>query len=142
MWKARVGLNWMRPMIVAFYVAVYPVPLTLPAMFRMNGPQRRMAIFFAVLGGAVITRFDSLFLQTGPLNSPIRLASRLPHSGATLFAVISIVALYSSGSVGVLLWEQRQTISSCAPVVFALLVSVFFVAEQIGVGGNLPFYDR
>jgi hypothetical protein len=89
-----------------------------------------------------ITYFDSFFLQPGPLNSLIRFASRLPHGGTALFAVIAIVALYNAASVGVLLWEQHQAISSCAPAVFTLLVIVFFVAEQAGVGGNLPFYDR
>jgi hypothetical protein len=27
-------------------------------------------------------------------------------------------------------------------VVFALLFVFFFIAEQVGVGGNIPFYDR
>jgi hypothetical protein len=140
--KAAVGLNLSRPIVVAFYAAVYLVPLTFPAMIRMNGSRRRMAVLFAVLGGAVVTIFSSLFLQPGPLNSLIRFASRLPYGGTTLFAAIAIVAIYNAASVCVLLWEQRQMISSCAPAVFALLVIVFFVAEQVGVGGNLPFYDR
>jgi hypothetical protein len=49
MWKAAVGLNLFRPM-VTFYGAVYLLPLTFPAMFRMEGPGRRIAILFAVLG--------------------------------------------------------------------------------------------
>jgi hypothetical protein len=142
MWKAAVGLNLFRPIVVTFYVAVYLLPLTFPAMFRMEGPQRRMAILFAVLGGAVATIFSSLFLQPGPLNSLIQFASRLPYGGIAVFAVISIVSLYNAACVSNLLWERRQAISSCAPAVFALLVIVFFVAEQLGVGGNLPFYDR
>jgi hypothetical protein len=59
-----------------------------------------------------------------------------------LFASVAFVALYNAVSVCLFLWEQRKTLSSCAPALFALLVIVFFVAEQIGVGGNLPFYDR
>jgi hypothetical protein len=140
--KAAVGLNLSRPIVAAFYAAVYLVPLTFPAMIRMNGSRRRMAVLFAILGGAVVTIFGSLFLQPGPLNSLIRFASRLPHGGTTLFAVIASVAIYNAASVCALLWEQRQMISSCAPAVFALLVILFFVAEQFGVGGNLPFYDR
>jgi len=141
-WRASAGLNLWRPIIVAFYTAIYLVPLTFPAMFQLRGSRRRLALLFAVLGGAAITPFSSLFLQPGPLNSLIRFASRLPRGGTALFAVIAILALYNAASVCALLWEQRQVISSCAPTAFALLVIVFFVAEQVGVGGNLPFYDR
>jgi hypothetical protein len=51
----------------------------------------------------------------------------------------SIVALYNAACVSILLWEQRQANSSCAPAVFALLVIVFLVAEQFGVGAIFPF---
>jgi hypothetical protein len=140
--QARVGLNFFRPLVAAFYATAYLVPLTFPAMLRLKNFQRRVALVFAAVGAAGITYFNSLFLQPGPLSSFIRFASRLPHGGAVLFAVISVVVLYNAASVCLLLWEQRQSLSSCAPAVFALLVVVFFVAEQIGVGGNLPFYDR
>jgi hypothetical protein len=142
MWKATVGLNLSRPIVVAFYTALYLVPLTFPAMFRLKTSHRRGALLIAALGGAVIAYFNTLFLQPGPLNSFIRFASRLPHGGTVVFAAIAIVVLYNAASVCLLLWEQRHSLSSCAPAVFALLVVVFFVAEQIGVGGNLPFYDR
>jgi hypothetical protein len=140
--KAAVGLNLSRPIVVAFYAAVYLVPITFPAMIQLRGSRRRLALLLAVFGGAAVTPFSSLFLQPGPLNSLIRFASRLPQGGTALFAVIAMVAVYNATSVCALLWEQRQVISSCVPAVFALLVIVFFVAEQVGVGGNLPFYDR
>lgn len=142
MWKATVGLNLTRPLIVAFYTAVYLVPLTFPAIFQMKASQRLPAVFVAALGGLVITFFSSVFLQPGPLNSLIRFASRGPHGDTALFAAIAFVALYNAAAVCLLLWEQRQALSSCAPAVFALLMIVFFVAEQVGVGGNIPFYDR
>jgi hypothetical protein len=127
---------------VAFYTAVYLSPLTFPAMFQMKLSLRRRALLIAVLGGAVLTYFNALFLQPGPLNSLIRFASRVPYGGTMLFAAIAVVVIYNAASTCFLLWEQRQALSSCAPAVFALLVVVFFVAEQVGVGGNLPFYDR
>jgi hypothetical protein len=140
--QARVGLNFFRPFVAAFYSAAYLVPLTFPAMFRLKGSRRRAALLIAVLGGTVIAYFNTLFLQPGPLNSLVRFASRVPHGGTVVLAAIVMVVLYNAASVGSLLWEQRQTLSTCAPALFALLVVVFFVAEQIGVGGNLPFYDR
>jgi hypothetical protein len=142
MWKAKVGLNLSRPMIVAFYATVYLVPFTFPAMFRLKAPQRRVALFIAVLGGLGVSYFSSLFLQPGPLNSLIRFSSRLPYGGTLLFALAAAAALYNAVAVAFLLWEQRKSIASSAPAVLSLLVILFFIAEQIGVGGNLPFYDR
>jgi hypothetical protein len=142
MWKATVGLNLARPMVVAFYTAVYLVPLTFPAMFQMKVSQHRRALLIAILGGVVITYFNSLFLQPGPLNSLIRFASRVPYGGTALFAAIAVAVIYNAASTCFLLREKLQALSTCAPAVFALLVVVFFVAEQVGVGGNLPFYDR
>lgn len=142
MWKATVGLNLLRPMIVAFYAAVYLIPLTFPAMFRLKGFQRGIALLIAVLGGLGIAYFSSLFLQPGPLNSLVRFASRVPHGGTVVFALAAVAALYNAVAVILLLWEQRKSIASNAPAIFSVLVVLFFVAEQIGVGGNLPFYDR
>jgi hypothetical protein len=142
LWRATVGLNLSRPIVVAFYSTAYLVPLTFPAMFRLKGSRRRAALLIAVLGGTVIAYFNTFFLQPGPLNSLIQFASRLPHGGTVVLAAIAMVVLYNAVAVGSLLWEQRQALSSCAPAIFALLVIVFFVAEQAGVGGNLPFYDR
>jgi hypothetical protein len=142
MWKAAVGLNLTRPMVVAFYTAVYLLPITFPAVIRMKESQHLWALLVATFGGAIITYFSSVFLQPGPLNSLIRFASRVPHGGTALFAAIAVFVIYNAASTCFLLWEQRQALAFCAPAVFALLVVVFFVAEQIGVGGNLPFYDR
>lgn len=140
--QARVGLNFYRPLVTVFYIAVYLVPFTFPAMFRLKSSRRRIALFLAVLGGGVITYFSSLFLQPGPLNSFILFSSRLPHGGTVLFALAAVAALYNAAAVGFLLWDQRQEVLSCPPALFSLLVVLFFIAEQIGVGGNLPFYDR
>jgi hypothetical protein len=140
--KANVGFNFSRPLIVAFYSAVYLAPLTFPVLLHLKGSQRRLGLLFAVMGGALITLFATLFLQPGPLNSLIAFASRVPHGGTVLFATIAVVALYNAISVCALLWERRQTLALPEPAAFALLVVVFFVAEQFGVGGNLPFYDR
>ncbi len=141
-WKATVGRNLSRPLVVAFYVSAYLLPFTFPAMFQLKASQRRIGLLVAVLGGIGVTYFSSLFLQPGPLNSLIRMASRLPYGGTVLFAVIAIGVIYNAASVCCLLWDQRDSLSSRAPVVFAIFAVAFFIAEQFGVGGNLPFYDR
>jgi hypothetical protein len=140
--QARVGINFYRPLVTVFYIAVYLVPITFPAMFQLKASQRRMALFMSILGGTGIACLSSLFLQPGPLNSLIHSSSRLPYGGAVLFTLAAVVALYNAAAVGFLLWDQRQALLSCPPVTFSLFVVLFFIAEQIGVGGNLPFYDR
>jgi len=86
MWKAAVGLNLSRPIIVAFYAAVYLVPLRFrDVLFEgFSTPSRTP---HCCSGGVGIAYFSSLFLQPGPLNSLIRFASRLPHGGTVLFAL-------------------------------------------------------
>jgi hypothetical protein len=140
--RAAVGLNFSRPLIAAFYSTIYLLPLTFPAMFRWKGSQRRMALFVAVLGGLGVAYFSSLILQPGPLSSLVRFASRVPYGGTAIFALAAVAALYNAVAVAFLLWDQRKSLMSNAPAVFSVLVVLFFVAEQIGVGGNLPFYDR
>lgn len=141
-WTATVGLNLSRPIIVAFYVAVYLVPFTFPAMFCLRTSRHRIALFLAVLGGGAISYLSSIFLQPGPLSWLIRFSSRLPHGGTVIFALAAVAALYNAMAVAFLLWDQRQALLSCPPALFSLFVVLLFVAEQIGVGGNLPFYDR
>lgn len=141
-WKASVGLNLSRPMIVALYTALYLVPFTFPVISRLKNTRRFIALPIAILGGVSIAYFSPLFLQPGPLNSFIQFSSRVPHGATVLLALATAVALYNAVAVGFLLWDQRQALLSCPPVIFSLLVVLFFIAEQIGVGGNLPFYDR
>jgi hypothetical protein len=40
------------------------------------------------------------------------------------------------------IWLKREVVKSNASVVFALLVLVFFIGEQVGIGGNMAFYDQ
>jgi Dolichyl-phosphate-mannose-protein mannosyltransferase len=141
-WKASVGLNLSRPATVAFYTALYLVPFTFPVMLQLKNSRRRLALPIAVLGGAGVAFFSSLFLQPGPLNSLIRFASRVPHGDTALLTLAAAVALYNAMAVGFLLWDQRQGLLPCPPALFSLFVVLLFFAEQIGVGGNLPFYDR
>jgi len=51
-------------------------------------------------------------------------------------------AIINAIIIGLLLWEKRDILTSCPPLLFALLTGAFFVVEQLGVGGNLPLYDR
>ena len=58
------------------------------------------------------------------------------------FGLIVGATIYNFVAVGMLFWEQRTILFSCPTVVFSMLAIVFLVAEQLGVQGNIPFYDR
>ncbi len=113
-WTATVGVNFYRPIVTGLYIALYSLPLTFPAMLRLRPEQRWRALLIAALGGFGATHFMSNLLQPGPFNSLIGTLSHAP----------------------------RGILISCPLVVFSILAILFFVAEQFGVQGNIPFYDR
>jgi hypothetical protein len=140
-WKSRVGVNFLRPIIAAFYIALYLVPLTFPAMLRLPSVRRPRALMFAALGGIVAGLFSSSLLQPGPLRSLVQGAMRITGGEFIFFSLIAAVTIYNAFALSHLLWEQRGALYSCPPVVFALLTLAFFIAEEAGVGGNIPFYE-
>lgn len=141
-WKSAIGANFSRPFVAAFYLAVYLLPLSFPATARLSSISRVKAAAFAVVAAAAISYAGPGFLQPGPLNSLIRYGARIPSGERSLLFVIAALAIYNAAAICSLLREQRQALFSSMPVVFSLLAMVFFVVEQFGVGGNLPFYDR
>lgn len=138
----RLGFAWFRPIVVTLFAAIYLVPYSFPAMWRVSLKRRWPAILSALLAGLVATYFRDSFLVLGLLHTLVGAASRIPAGGAVLFGLITSVATYNAIAVCLLLWGQRSELRTCVPVVFALLVFFFFIAEQLGVGGGIPFYDR
>lgn len=141
-WRAGVGLNVFRPIVASFYSCFYLVPLTFPLLWRMRPAPRWPALLFASLGGIVAASLRNSLLQPGPLHALVRTASRLPAGDFILFALIAGLTIYSAIAMGLVLWEKRDILMACPPLLFALLTAAFFVVEQLGVGGNLPLYDR
>ena len=141
-WTATIGVNFYRPIVTGFYIALYSLPLTFPAMLRLRPEQRWRVLLVAALGGFGATHFMSNLLQPGPFNSLIGTLSHAPLGQVLFFGLVVGATVYNFVAVGLLLWERRSILFSCPPVVFSILVIVFFVAEQFGVQGNIPFYDR
>jgi hypothetical protein len=142
MYKAGAGLNLTRPMIAALRVAVYFVPFTFPLAMRLKPPYRWRVLAIAVVGGFAAGFWTESLLQPGPLNTIVGVASRLFHSRPLPFGLIAAVAIYNAIALGVAMWEERRLVWSSPLIAFSLLAILFFVGEQIGVGGNIPFYDR
>jgi hypothetical protein len=140
-WVSKVGLNLFRPVLAVFYIAVYLFPLSFPAMFCLSPPKRWRSVVFASLCGISAAIFASHLLQPGPLNTLIGFVGREAVSKRVLLGFITAVATYNSIGLGWLIWLKREVIKSNASVVLALLVIAFFVGEQVGIGGNLPFYE-
>jgi multisubunit Na+/H+ antiporter MnhB subunit len=141
-WKAGVGLNLFRPLVTSFYTCVYLIPPTFPAMQRLKPPQRLPAFLAALIGGLSAALFGASLLQPGPLLSLIHSASRVPGGDFVAFGLIVSVTIFNSIALGSLLWKERFTILSNPHAILSVLVVAFFIAEQLGVGGNLPLYDR
>ena len=141
-YKADAGWNLFRPLKAALYVGLYLLPLTFPLMPRMRSAQRWVALAIAVLGGIAAGPSSGSLWQTGPLNAAVTAAGRLPHGANIAFALIVTVVIYNSVALLLVLWEQRKLVFSTPPAVFALFAVFFFLLEQFGVGGNIPFYDR
>ena len=141
-YQIGVGLAWFRPVQVTFYAALYLVPYSFPAIWRVPLERRWPALLAAFIVGFVATYFRGSLMNPGPIHSLIEVASRIPAGAALLFWLITSVATYNAVAVCLLLWGERSKLRTCVPVVFALLVVFFFISEQLGVGGNIPFYDR
>jgi len=141
-YQVGVGLAWFRPVQVIFYTALYLVPYSFPAMWGMSLTRRWPALAGAAAAGFAATYFRNILVNPGPLNSVIETASRIPAGATLVFWLIATVTIYNAVAVGFLLWEERAELRLCVPAIMALLVIFFFIAEQLGVGGNIPFYDR
>lgn len=141
-WQANVGVNFVRPVVAAFYTAFYLLLLAFPAMSRVPAAWRRRALVIAIVGGAASAPFAEEVLQPGPLHSFFGPLSRFPWAEMFLFAVITGLTIYNLVAFGLLLHERKSTLLSNPPLVMALYVIAFFVLEQFGVGGNLPLYER
>jgi hypothetical protein len=141
-WKAGVGWNLFRPIVATFYSCFYLVPLTFPVLWHVRHAARWRALLVASLGGVVAAYSRSSLLQPGPLQTLVRTASRLPAGELILFGLIATLTIYNAIAIGLLLWKERDIVLSCPQLLFALLAVVFFIGEQLGVGGNLPLYDR
>ncbi len=81
-------------------------------------------------------------LQPGPFSSLIGTLARAPRSQSLFFGLVVGAIVYNFVALCLLLWEQRSVLLSCPLVVFSILAIVFFVAEQLGIQGNIYFYDR
>lgn len=141
-WNTGVGISGLRPVVTIFYIALYLVPLTFPAMLRLRFAQHRRVFLFAALTGIGVTYFRSYLLQPGPLMSLVHIGGRVPAGEFIIFALIVVVTIYNAVALGLQLWSRRASLFSSPHLAFALLAIVFFIGEQVGVGGNMPFYDR
>jgi hypothetical protein len=141
-WKARIGLSLFRPLLAAFYACLYLLPLTFPLVLRVRLAHRWRAISVACLGGVVVAYFRSWFLQPGPLHTLIHAVSHVPGGEFIFTWLIAGLTIYVAIAFGVCLRRKESLLFSSPPAAFALLTVVFFILEQIGVGGNIPLYDR
>lgn len=142
MYKASTGLNLTRPLIAALRVGVYLVPFTFPLAMRVKSSYRWLMLAVSVVGGVLAAYWTESLLQPGPLNTIVSVATRVFHNRALPFGLIAAFAIYNALALGLAIWQERSLVWSSPLVAFSLLAILFFLGEQFGVGGNIPFYDR
>jgi hypothetical protein len=140
-WSSKVGINVIRPLIAAFYVGLYFVPLTISEAVRDRLAMRKQVWALAVVGGIAMAIIGAGFVQPGPLRTLLRFGDRLPHGANILLAVVAAITIYNFTLFADSAWERRGELIRNPAVVLSILVIVFFILEQVGVGGNIPFYD-
>jgi hypothetical protein len=141
-WISAVGGTFYRPIVTIFYIALYSLPLTFPAMRHLPPEQRWRALSVAVLGGFAAAHFMFALLKPGPFHSALGILSSTPIVQSLFFAMIVGATIYNLVAVVLLVWKKRIILFSCPPVVFSILAIAFFVVEQFGVPSNFPFYER
>lgn len=141
-WKAGVGINFFRPVVALFYCLFYLLPFTFPAMKLAHGRLNQWLFSLALALGALAAFHTSTLLQPGPLHSFIQAFGRIPLAREIIFGAIVSITIYNAISFACLILQKRQALTTSPLFLFALLVLALFVLEQVGVGGNLPFYDR
>ncbi|MGD0306834.1 MAG: hypothetical protein ABSC71_18570 [Candidatus Acidiferrales bacterium] len=140
-WSSKVGINVIRPLIAAFYVGLYFLPLTISEAVRDRLAMRKQVWALAVVGGIAMAIIGAGFVQPGPLRTLLRFGDRLPHGANILLAVVAAITIYNFTLFADSAWERRGELIRNPAVVLSILVIVFFILEQVGVGGNIPFYD-
>jgi hypothetical protein len=141
-YHASVGLNFLRPLVAAFCTGFYLLPLTFPALKCVQSGRRWRVLLVAAIIGTAAVPFRTYLVNIGVLHSLLEFAFRFPAAGIVVFGSIAILITYNAIALGLLLWEKKHDMLRCPPVIFAILTVLFFVGEQFGVGGNVPFYDR
>jgi hypothetical protein len=140
-WRAYAGLSAFRPIVAGFYACFYLAPLTFPVVWRRLR-FRWLALLAAAISGILAACLGPSLIQPGPLRALIGLAARLPAGEFLLLACVAALTVYNAIVIGLLVWQKRHMVLSCPPAVFAWLTVAFFILEQLGVGGNVPLYDR
>ncbi len=141
-WTARIGFDAGRPLIAAFYTAVYLLPLTIPAVFRAERKSRWRMIFIGLCAGVLTALLGNKLLQPGPLQTAVHFLARGAVGRSLALGAIAAVSIYAAAMTCTALWQHRTIFAEQPPLMFSILTVGFFIAEQFGVGGNIPFYDR
>jgi 4-amino-4-deoxy-L-arabinose transferase-like glycosyltransferase len=140
-YKAKLGIDVLRPLDAALAVSVYSAMVLAPAGIAAARKVPFTIPLLLAIAAAVACAF-SRFPDEGPVHSICQLADSVMGHQLMRYAVV-IVAVYllsalaldlEPGELGQLWKDPGFRIAS-----FALLL---FIAEQFFVGGNIPFYDR
>lgn len=141
--QAGIGLSISRPVIVLFYITVYFLPYTTGLWLREKTRLSKGTFLFILIGALAIGYFGPTLLQEGPLNTIMAgLGTVLPYLDRIALTIIGGLSLYNAALMIRLITQQRTQLFASPPFLFSLLFLMFFIAENIAVGGNINFYER
>jgi hypothetical protein len=143
-YQSTVALNPIRPFVAAFYTLLYLFPLTFTAIRTLSRIQGVLAGLFAVMAAALLSPLRNAILQPGPLQTAVYSLHQIQGAESIAFGAITALIVFNGTAVAYVVWARRSIIGSDSggPVLFSIYLIIFFALEQIGIGGNIPFYDR
>jgi hypothetical protein len=128
-------------MIAAFYVALYSLPLTITEAVRDRLARSRAIWILALVVGVAMALIGAGFVQPGPFHTLLKAGDRFPHGANLLLALIATITIYNFALFADSAWQRRNELRARPVALISILVIGFFILEQVGVGGNIPFYD-
>jgi hypothetical protein len=142
MYRASLGLNFVRPVIALSRISFYLFWLTFPAMFRVGSWRRWVLLALSGLSGVAAAHWHEALLEPGPLNTIVNAAGRIFNGPATALGLVTTLTSYNLMALLLILWERRDRFLASPVSLFSVLAVLAFIGEQFAVGGNIPFYDR
>ena len=138
-----VAFNWARPLTALIYAGLYSLPF-LPWSYKFL---KSREIFLLGGVGIFVALLFMIFHCTPYGWGPILTIIRLAKSRLGIIGTISEFLLTAAGVFGFTLWvsimvSEYSKLSCDSLGLVSILFVPFFIFEQVGVGGNVHFYEK
>jgi hypothetical protein len=145
-WDAGVGLQMYRPLSALMLCGLYALPVAV-LLLDSDMLRRRVLLATGLTSVVLVLVLDtqrlfcdsSVQITCGPADGLFRAASAI-GLGAVTGAVLLWLAMLA---ITIIARSLLSRFDMLHPVqILASIALILFIAEQVFVGGNIPFYDR